>query len=241
MSTIVSIPGFADPFSSMSHLLGAALFTLFSVFLLRRGRGDAARMASLAVFCFGTVFLLSSSGVMHLLGRDGTAHSVMRRIDHAAIFVLIACSFTPIHVILFQGRQRWIVLTLVWMVAIVGITIKTIFFDSIPPAVGTAIYIGMGWIGLASWRAVVKEYGFQFARPIMWGGFAYTIGGVLDSLHWPVLISGVVQWHEVFHVAVLIGLGCHWAFIYSVADRPLPRNDHGPVLGPPSHLVPKLG
>jgi channel protein (hemolysin III family) len=225
----------------MSHLLGAGLFTLFSVFLLRRGRGDAFRVASLAIFCLGTVFLLSSSGVTHLLGRDGTAHSVMRRIDHAAIFALIACSFTPIHVILFKGRQRWIVLVVVWIVAVLGISIKTIYFDSIPPALGTAIYIGMGWIGLASWWAVVKEYGFQFARPIMWGGFAYTVGGVLDSLHWPVLISGVIHWHEVFHVAVLIGLACHWAFIYSIADRPLPRHEGDSGLRSRSNLVAKLG
>jgi hemolysin III len=230
MSSVVSIPGFADPFSSLSHLLGAALFAVFSVLLLRRGRGDTLRMASLAIFSFGTVFLLSSSGIMHLLGRDGTAHSVMRRIDHAAIFALIACSFTPIHVILFRGRQRWIVLTVVWIIAITGIWFKTMYFELIPPTVGTAIYIGMGWIGLVSWLAVVKRYGFQFASPIMWGGFAYTIGGVLDSLHWPVLVSGIIQWHEVFHMAVLIGLGCHWAFIFSVADRPLPplgRLDEG--------------
>jgi hemolysin III len=236
MPNIVSIPGFSDPFSSMSHLLGAALFTVFSVFLLQRGRGDALRMASLAIFCFGTVFLLSSSGVTHLLGRDGTAHSVMRRIDHAAIFALIACSFTPIHVILFRGRQRWIVLILVWTVAILGIAIKTVYFDLISPAAGTAVYIGMGWIGLASWLAVVRQYGFQFARPIMWGGFAYTIGGVLDSLHWPVLVSGVIQWHEVFHVAVLIGLGCHWAFIYGIANRPVPLPDRNAIQVTPRAL-----
>jgi channel protein (hemolysin III family) len=240
MVNIISIPGFADPFSSMSHLFGAVLFTVFSGFLLHRGRGDAMRMASLAVFCFGTVFLLTASGVTHLVTRDGTAYSVMRRVDHAAIFALIACSFTPMHVILFQGRQRWIVLILVWLIAILGIAIKTVYFDLIPPAVGTAIYIGMGWIGLASWLAVVKEYGFQFAQPIMWGGLAYTIGGVLDSLHWPVLISGIVQWHEVFHVAVLIGLGCHWAFVYTIANRPLPQRDSNeiPMSG---HIAAKLG
>jgi hemolysin III len=226
MANMISIPGFADPFSSLSHLFGALLFSIFSVFLLRRGRGDALRMASLLLFCAGTVFLLSTSGVMHLLGKNGTAHSVMRRVDHAAIFVLIACSFTPIHVILFRGWRRWTVLILVWTIAILGIAIKTVYFDLISPEVGTAIYIGMGWIGLASWLAVMKQHGFQFAQPIMWGGFAYTIGGVLDSVHWPVLVSGVLQWHEVFHVAVLIGLGCHWAFIYSIANRPLPPLDN---------------
>ena len=241
MASMISIPGFSDPFSSLSHLLGAALFTVFGVLLLRRGRGDTLRLASLAILCFGTVCLLSSSGVTHLLSRGGVAHAVMRRIDHAAIFALIACSFTPIHVILFRGRQRWIVLTVVWLVAIVGITLKTVYFDAIPPAAGTAIYIGMGWIGLASWLGVVRHFGFRFALPIMWGGVAYTIGGVLDSLKWPVLVIGVVQWHEVFHVAVLIGLGCHWAFIYSIADRPLPQATRLGVSPPHLSRNPSVG
>jgi channel protein (hemolysin III family) len=223
---VVSIAGFADPFSSLSHLIGAGMFAIFSVFLLRRGRGDTLRMASLAIFCCGTVFLLAVSGINHWIGRTGTAHVVVQRLDHAAIFFLIACSFTPIHVILFHGRERWIILTLVWAIAFLGITFKSIYFDSIPARLGTAMYIGMGWIGLASWLLLVRHYSYDFARPLMWGGLAYTIGGVLDSLRWPVLVSGVIQWHEIFHIAVLIGLGCHWAFIYSIADRPfLPVED----------------
>jgi channel protein (hemolysin III family) len=217
---MISIPGFADPFSSLSHLLGAALFAVFSIFLIRRGRGESLRVTSLAVFSAGTVLLLSLSGTMHLIGRNGSGHSVLQRLDHAAIFILIACSFTPIHIILFRGKQRWIVITVVWTIAFLGILLKTIYFESIPPPVGTAIYIGMGWIGIFSWLAVVRRYGFEFAQPIMWGGIAYTIGGLLDSVHWPILVSGVIQWHEVFHVAVLIGLGCHWAFVYSIANRP---------------------
>lgn len=226
MPQVVSISGFADPFSSLSHLIGAGMFTIFSVFLLRRGWGDPLRVASLALFCCGTVFLLTVSGLNHSFGRTGTTHIVLQRLDHAAIFFLIACSFTPIHLILFRGRERWFVLTLVWVIAFVGITFKSIYFDSIPAPVGTAMYIGMGWIGLISWRDLVRRYGYNFARPLMWGGFAYTIGGILDTLRWPVLVSGVIQWHEVFHVAVLIGLGCHWAFIYSIANRPfLPVGD----------------
>ncbi len=220
MSSVISIPGFADPFSSLSHLSGAVLFAIFSVLLLQRGRGDWLRTASLAIFCCGTVFLLTVSGLTHMVGRDGSAYFFLQRLDHAAIFALIACSFTPMHVILFQGRQRWTVLALVWTIAILGITFKTIYFDSIPPSVGTAIYIGMGWIGLLSWSSIVRRYGFHFARPLMYGGFAYTIGGLLDVLHWPILVSGVIQSHEVFHVAVLIGLGFHWAFVYTIANRP---------------------
>jgi channel protein (hemolysin III family) len=220
MPNMISIPGFADPFSSLSHLLGAALFAVFSIFLLRRGRGEPLRVVSLALFSAGTVLLLSISGLTHWIDPRGTGHRVLQRFDHAAIFILIACSFTPIHIILFRGRQRWIVVALVWLIAILGILLKTIYFESIPPRVGTAIYIAMGWIGLYSWHAVARQYGFEFAQPIMWGGIAYTIGGLLDSLHWPILVTGVIQWHEVFHIAVLIGLGCHWAFVYSIANRP---------------------
>jgi channel protein (hemolysin III family) len=219
VAQVISIPGFADPFSSLSHLLGAVIFAIFSVFLLRRGWGEPLRFASLVIFSCGTVFLLAVSGINHAIGNVGTGHIILQRLDHAAIFFLIACTFTPMHVILFRGWRRWRVLILVWTIAIAGIVLKSIYFNQISASVGTAMYIGMGWIGLVSWLKVVRRYGFDFAQPIMWGGFAYTIGGILDTLRWPVLVSGVIQWHEVFHVAVLIGLGCHWAFIYSIANR----------------------
>ncbi|QEG35600.1 PAQR family membrane homeostasis protein TrhA [Bythopirellula goksoeyrii] len=221
MANVISISGFSDPFSSLSHLLGAGVFAVLSVFLVRRGRGDAWRVFSLVLFCLGAVALLTISGVNHLIARQGTTHLIMQRLDHAAIFVLIACSFTPIHMILFHGWGRWGALAIIWAIAFLGITLKSIFFVSISESVGTAMYIGMGWIGLFSWFSIVRRYGFDFAQPIMWGGLAYTIGAILDILQWPVVISGVIQWHEVFHVAVLLGLACHWSFIYQIANWPI--------------------
>lgn len=221
MANVISITGFSDPFSSLSHLLGAGVFAVLSVFMLRRGRGDPWRVASLGLFSLGAVTLLTISGVNHLIERAGPTHLVLQRLDHAAIFALIACSFTPIHMILFHGWGRWGTLLIIWAIAILGITLKSIYFDSISANFGTAMYIGMGWIGLGSWFSIVRRYGFDFAQPIMWGGIAYTVGAILDSLHWPVVINGVIQWHEVFHVAVLMGLACHWAFIYRIANWPL--------------------
>jgi channel protein (hemolysin III family) len=218
LPTVVPIPGFADPVSSLSHLAGAAIFLVLSYFLLRRGAGNAARVASLLVFCFGAVFLLSISGVYHLLTHDETARRVLRALDHAAIFVLIASTFTPIHVILFRGPGRWGMLLLIWAIAIVSITLKIAYLNSMPDQLGTALYLGMGWIGLASGIALARRFNIAFVAPVLWGGVAYSIGAVLDSLRWPVLVPGVVQWHEVFHVAVLVGLAYHWSFIYRIAD-----------------------
>jgi channel protein (hemolysin III family) len=215
---VIAIPGFADPFSSLSHLIGAGIFLAISSFLIRRGRGNDLRVASLAIFCMGSVLLLSISGTYHLLDPTGQPRRVMQVLDHAAIFVLIACSFTPIHMILFRGWGRWGILTLVWFYAYMAIGLKTVYFTTMPQGLGLALYLGMGWIGAFSGISIWRRFGFRFMGPILWGGVAYSIGAVLEFLQWPVVWPGIVQWHEVFHLAVLIGLGFHWAFIYSLAD-----------------------
>ena len=86
---ILSILGFSDPVSSLSHLAGALVFAWLSVVLLRRGRGDRVRMISLCVFAFSCVLLLSLSGVYHLLSPGTAVREVLKRLDHAAIFVQI--------------------------------------------------------------------------------------------------------------------------------------------------------
>lgn len=218
----ISIPGFSDPFSSLSHLAGALIFLVLSIPLVRRGAGNDGRVASLRIFSFGAVLLLSTSGVYHLLDPYGMPRYVMRALDHAAIFVLIASSFTPIHVILFRGFGRWGMLLLVWVFAIAAITAQTVY--DMPYAVGLALYLGMGWLGLISGIALWRRFGFNFVEPLLWGGVAYSIGAIMEFLRWPVLIPGVLQWHEVFHVAVLIGLAFHWSLIYAIADgRLAPR------------------
>ncbi len=215
---MIPISGFADPFSSLSHFSGAAVFAGLSIPLLVRAKGQFASWVSLAIFCAGAVLLLSISGAYHLLDHTSAARSVMQRLDHAAIFVLIAASFTPAHVILFRGWRRWGILTMVWTIAVVGISLKTLFFEQVSPKLGIALYLGMGWIGLYTTIALWRRNGFEFIRPMFWGGIAYSIGAILEGLHWPVLIPGVVQWHEIFHLAVLAGLGFHWAFNYHLAS-----------------------
>lgn len=215
---MIPIPGFAEPFSSLSHLFGAGVFAALSVPLLARARGRADRVVSVAIFCLGAVLLLAISGVYHLLNPTGTARIVLQRLDHAAIFILIAASFTPVHVLLFRGWGKWGILVLVWVYAIVAISLKMVFFDELPPVWGLALYLAMGWIGIVPGVALWRRYGFAFIKPVVWGGIAYSVGAVLEALHWPVLVPGVIQWHECFHVAVLVGLAFHWAFIYHIAD-----------------------
>jgi len=217
MDQVYSVPGFADPVSSWTHLVGAGVYGVLSVWLLRRGRGRPGRVFSLGVFAFTCVSLLAISGVYHLLG-PGSGRDVMRRLDHDAIFGLIAGTFTPIHAILFRGPRRWAPLVLIWVLGVTGITLKTIFFASIPEWLGLAFYLMMGWMGLVSAWIIGREYGTAALRLPLAGGAAYTVGAVFEFTRYPVLIRGVLGPHELFHIAVLIGIGLFWSYIYSFAD-----------------------
>jgi channel protein (hemolysin III family) len=214
-----SIPGFSDPVSSLTHLAGAAVFAWLGFSLVLRGRGDLRRAASLGVFAFSCVLLLSISGTYHLLAPGGEARDVLQRLDHAAIFVLIAGSFTPVHTILFRGAWRWGMLGVIWTVAIAALTLKMLYFDSIPEWLGLAMYLTFGWLGVLSWTVLARRFGIRRVMLALWGALAYTAGALADFLHWPTLVPGIVGPHELFHVAVLAGISCHWLFIRRYASR----------------------
>jgi channel protein (hemolysin III family) len=102
--------------------------------------------------------------------------------------------------------------------AAVAVAMRAVYHAGLPQWLLLILYLGMGWIGLTPGIALWRRYGYRFIAPIFWGGVAYSVGAIMEFLRWPTLIAGVIQPHEVFHVAVLIGLGLHWSFIYSIAD-----------------------
>ncbi|MCW8962358.1 MAG: hemolysin III family protein [Gammaproteobacteria bacterium] len=208
-----SISGFSDPFSSISHLAAVLVCLIYGVKLIDLARGHRGWMVAVSVFVFSVVFLLSMSGVFHLLEPQGEARAVVQRLDHAGIFALIAGTFTPVHSILFKGIWRWGFLVLIWTLAVVGITLKSIFFNDLAEWVGLMLYLGLGWLGIFSAYLTHQLHGFAIIRPLIYGALAYTIGASLEFLRLPVVIPGVIGPHELFHIAVLAGIAWHWQFI----------------------------
>lgn len=215
---IYAIPGFEEPFSCFSHLFSAPCFLIWGVYLIVRYRKRAGHLFSLLALVTATVFLLSISGVFHLLG-EGSARAVMRQLDIAGIFALIAATATAVHMTVFSGLLRWIPVVGVWVVAVTGITLRTIFSDSLPLAAGTGIFLVMGWGGVITFTLLWRRFGFDFVKYLLAGGVAYSVGAVVLMLHKPSLIPGVVGPHELWHVAVLAGLGLHWLFVEACLER----------------------
>ncbi len=211
------LPGFHEPVSAISHLLGAVLFLVLGFWLLRRGGKDRSRLVYLGIYAAASVLLFSMSGVYHMMVRGGVAHKVMERLDHGAIFVLIAGTCTPVHGLLFRGWLCWGPLLFVWTAAITGITLKTIFFEELAEWLTLTLYLALGWFGVLAVVLLGRRHGFPFVKPLLLGGVAYSLGGALDFLRWPVVIPGVVHAHELFHLAILTGAFWHWTFVWQIA------------------------
>ena len=212
-----SFLGFSEPFSSISHFLGAIVCLFYFRPLWRTARGHLGHRIAVAIFCGATVLLLLLSGLFHLLPNGTSAKILFQRLDHAAIFILIAGTFTPLHSILFRGRLRWIPLVVIWTIAIAGIVLKEVFFSQIPELLSVSIYIGMGWLGIFSAFFIYLHWGFNLVVPLLKGALAYSLGSIIDLLHKPILLPGIFGPHELFHIAVLIGVTYHWKFIHEVA------------------------
>jgi channel protein (hemolysin III family) len=215
--SLYSLPGFHDPVSSMSHLLGAGFFFFLGVFLLRRGCRTWSHSGFLVVYVISTVLLMSVSGVYHMLPRGETSREVMECLDRDAIFILIAGTFTPIHGIVFRGWRRWGVLFGVWSAAITAITLTSVFYGEMPEWVGGLLYLGLGWCGLISMVLLARRYGVSFIHNLLLGGVVYSVGAAIDFAGEPTLIDGWVQSHEVFHLAILLAAFLHWLFILKCA------------------------
>ena len=108
-----------------------------------------------------------------------------------------------------------------------GVTLEQFALTGLPGWVSPMLYIAMGWVGLLPFLRLTRRYGFSFTSPLMWAAALSTIGGISDATEWPTLWPGVVEAHEVMHLAILAGMGC---FFWSI-DR-CTRIAHEEALNP---------
>lgn len=215
------LPGCREPLSSFSHMMGAVVFAILAAVLIRRGRGDWVRTTSLVVMAVCSVLLLILSSAYHLCW-PGPMRTFMVRADIAAVFLLIAGSMTPVHAILFRGPSRWLPLVLIWTLAAFGILLRLMFFESVTQSVGIAIFLMFGWGSVITAIVLWRRFGLKFVKPAIFAGLAYTIGAIILMFHFPTLVRGVIGPHELWHIAVLSGLGLHWQFVFQFASGPRP-------------------
>ena len=205
---------FRNPVSASTHLLWCLLAVYITGLLWRLSRGDRIRQLSTGAFGLSMVLLYGASGAYHAVpGEDLLLVKYLRLLDHSAIYVLIAGTYTPVFAVLLRGRLRIILLSLVWGLAAVGIAAKWLL-PWPPYELTVALYIAMGWIVLIPIWQLIRAVGVHGMLWALLGGLLYTFGGVCDAACWPVLLPGVIGYHEVLHLLDMGGTLVHVFFVF---------------------------
>lgn len=203
--------GLSDPIAALTHLLAAAFAAGAVARLWRRSAGNLARRVSVLVFGASMFLLFLASGSYHAVFEP--LKSSLRRVDHAAIYVLIAGTFTPVVAHATTGPRRKWVLVVIWVLASGGVVLKLAFFGVLPESVDTILYLAMGWLGVVPAYPIVRARLFGLAFWLALGAIAYTLGALCELFRWPVIVPGVFGYHEVFHIAVVAGSAAFLALV----------------------------
>lgn len=199
----------------MTHMAGAAAFLLGSIVLILLSWGQTTKMVSLAVFGASLVFLFAVSAVFHGVKLPEEKRMWLNRLDHAAIFLLIAGTYTPIATTLFPKDWRIAMLAIIWGAALAGIAYK-IISPRIHGLFNTGLYLVLSWAAaipaiILSWNEpLFSRGGFLL---ILAGGLIYTAGFFIYFRKKPNPLPNIFGHHEIWHLFVLAGSLCHFLFM----------------------------
>jgi hemolysin III len=191
---------------------GAAPFAVVAgIVLVAISRGSAEVVASVVYACT-TVLLFTVSGVYHRGTWGPRAHGVLRRLDHANIFLIIAGSYTPFAVLLLAGGERVALLLICWVGALVGVGFRLLWVGA-PRWLYVPAYVALGWVAVAFIPAITHAGGIAVLVLIAVGGLLYTVGGIVYGTRRPDPYPAWFGYHEVFHSLTLAAYLCQYVAV----------------------------
>ncbi len=203
---------FKDPVSGLTHVVSAAAALAGAIALGVLSPSGAAR-AALLVYGVSLVLLFAASSAYHLIKASPAWELLLRKIDHTAIFLFIAGTYTPVCVIALTGVWRWGLLTAVWSVAAVGILFKFAFIRRAPRWLSVGIYLLMGWLGVAGAAQIVRVVPLSGLAWLLVGGLLYSGGALVYATKRLNFFPGVFGFHEVWHLFVSAASAAHYVFV----------------------------
>jgi hemolysin III len=155
-----------------------------------------------AIYSITAIMLFSVSAIYHRVPWVPEKKKIWRRWDHANINLLIAGSYTPFAVTLLEGRDRVILLTVVWIGAASGVALR-VFWLGAPRWLYVANYLVLGWVAVFYTPSLYREGGLWVLLPIVIGGLFYSVGAIFYALKRPGRAAKYFGFHELFHIFVL--------------------------------------
>lgn len=197
-----------ERFNIWSHFVGLLLSIVALILLIIRAvhLESVRAVISFSIFGVSMIILYLASTLYH----SSTNPKIRYRLDifdHAAIYVLIAGTYSPFALVSLQGREGYAIFAVVWGIALIGIIFK-LFYTGRFNILSTALYVGMGWLIILSFDSLLYNLNFNGVVWLVCGGVSYTIGAVLYSIH------QLKFNHAIFHLFVLLGTFCHFMSVY---------------------------
>ena len=184
-------------------MLGAVLVATTS--------GGRERLAAAA---FGGALVLSFgvSALYHRVDWRPSARRVVRRLDHASIYLLIAGTYTPYGLLVLSGAWQFSILGVVWIGAALAIVQRLFWLDA-PRWVPVAAGISLGWVGIVALPQIIEASGLAGTVLVAAGGIFYTLGAVVYAVQRPNLVPATFGFHELFHVLTVLAAACQFAAV----------------------------
>jgi hemolysin III len=190
--------------NSITHMLGTVLAIVGLFFLVFRAAltGDPWKIVSFSIYGFTLVALYAFSSIYHSI--QGASKKVFQKLDHSAIYLLIAGSYTPFTLVSLRGAWGWSLFGVVWGLAVIGI-LQDNLFGKRRGILSGAIYLLMGWIALVAVRPLSRALPEAGMTWLVAGGLLYTIGIVFYALD-----KKIAHSHGIWHLFVLAGSISHY-------------------------------
>ena len=206
-----------EPINGFTHLAGAILSFVGLLALVIKTtltNPTIINISAVIVFRISMILLYSASATYHLVVSSDKVISFLRKLDHSMIFVLIAGSYTPFCLIALEDFKGWILFTIIYAIAILGVLFKMLWFKC-PRWVSTIIYIGMGGMAIFIIGPLCRVISSQGVFLLALGGIFYTIGGVIYGVKPKYLKFKHLGFHEIFHIFVLLGSLTHFLCVFN--------------------------
>ncbi|MCE0724333.1 MULTISPECIES: PAQR family membrane homeostasis protein TrhA [Legionella] len=197
------------------HLAAFFIALCACTILVLYSKGDYAIVASI-IYSVSLIGQYGVSALYHTRMWTRQKYLLLRRIDHAAIFILIAGSATPICLLKLKNASGLQLLSVFWLVALIGLLTTTIW-THVPKWVRALLYVTTGWIGILYFPEIKSSLDTTNIQFLVIGGVTYTLGALIYAFKWPDPFPKVFGYHEVFHVLVVLGSGFHFCLNYNIA------------------------
>jgi hemolysin III len=194
------------------HRVAFFIALVICTVLIAKSHGHRVLIANI-IYSLSLVSLYCISSLYHCYAWTPRKYSIMRSLDHSAIFALIAGTVTPICLIGLNNELGFEILVMTWTIAVIGM-LFAIFWSKEPKWVRALFYVALGWLALPFLPEIKISLGIENFELLLIGGIFYTVGALAYALKRPNPVPGIFGYHEIFHAFVVVASGLHFYVIF---------------------------